>query len=185
DVTNPLCGPQGAAYVYGPQKGASPEDITLLDNGLCHLSEVAAKKFSKPPGTPDNKDIPGAGAAGGLGYAFLEFLNGRLESGSDMIMDAIGLENEVLNADLVITGEGKMDAQTLMGKAPAGVARLAKKHNKRILSFCGSVTPGSEKLLYDVFDKCIPVTPPGASFQQASEWLQTSVYHHFIIPRKP
>ena len=185
DVTNPLCGPQGAAYVYGPQKGASPEDITLLDNGLCHLSEVAAKKFSKPPGTPDNKDIPGAGAAGGLGYAFLEFLNGRLESGSDMIMDAIGLENEVLNADLVITGEGRMDAQTLMGKAPAGVARLAKKHNKRILSFCGSVTPGSEKLLYDVFDKCIPVTPPGASFQQASEWLQTSVYHHFIIPRKP
>lgn len=182
DVTNPLCGPQGAAYVYGPQKGATPEDVLVLDNGLCHFSQVAAKKFPRLPESPANKDIPGAGAAGGLGFAFLQFLNGRLESGAGMIMDAIGLENEIRQADLVITGEGKMDAQTLMGKAPAGVARLAKKYHKKILSFCGSVTPGSHTLLHNVFDKCISVTPPGASLEQASEWLQKAVYHYFIQP---
>jgi len=182
DVTNPLCGPQGAAYVYGPQKGASPEDVLVLDNGLCHFSRVAAQKYPNVPGSSEKKDIPGAGAAGGLGYAFLQFLNGQLESGAGMIMDAIGLENEIRSADLVITGEGKMDAQTLMGKAPAGVARLAKKYHKKILSFCGSITPGSDTLLHNVFDKCISVTPPGASLEQASEWLQKAVYHYFITP---
>jgi len=117
-----------------------------------------------------------------LGYAFLQFLNGRLESGAGMIMDAIGLEKEIRNADLVITGEGTMDAQTLLGKAPAGIARLAKKYNKTILSFCGMVTPGSDKLLRDIFDKCISVTPPGASLEQASEWLHKAVYHYFTTP---
>ncbi|MFA5444391.1 MAG: glycerate kinase [Bacteroidales bacterium] len=182
DVTNPLCGPQGAAYIYGPQKGASLKDIVVLDNGLCHFSQVAVKHHHNVPGSLENKDVPGAGAAGGLGYAFLQFLNGRLESGAGMIMDAIGLENEIRKADLVITGEGKMDVQTLMGKAPAGVARLAKKYNKKILSFCGSVTPGSDTLLHNVFDKCISVTPSGASLEQASEWLQKAVYHYFITP---
>ncbi len=182
DVTNPLCGPQGAAFVYGLQKGASPNDIIVLDNGLYHFSQVVARKYPNVPASHENKDVPGAGAAGGLGYAFLQFLNGRLESGAGMIMDAIGLENEIRKADLVITGEGKMDAQTLMGKAPAGVARLAKKYNKKILSFCGSVTPESDTLLLNVFDKCISVTPPGASLEQASEWLQKAVYHYFITP---
>jgi glycerate 2-kinase len=182
DVTNPLCGPQGAAAVYGPQKGASPQDVVFLDKGLCHFSGVAAKKYPKVAGSPENKDIPGAGAAGGLGFAFLQFLNGRLESGVEMIMDAIGLENEIRSADLVITGEGTMDAQTLMGKAPAGVARLAKRYNKKILSFCGMVKPESDALLRNIFDKCIPATPPGASLEQASDWLQKAVYHYFITP---
>lgn len=179
DVNNPLCGPNGAACIFGPQKGASPEDIRRLDRGLANLADVAARLESRSSVKKDNRDIPGAGAAGGLGYAFVQFLNASLESGVGVIMDAIGLEEEIRNADMIITGEGRMDDQTAMGKAPMGVARLAKKHGKKVIAFCGSVTPSASTIREDFFNLCIPVTPPGASLTLASEWLQKAVFDHF------
>jgi len=179
DVNNPLCGPQGAAFVYGPQKGASPQDIMLLDRGLANLADVSARMAPPVTGLRDNRDVPGTGAAGGLGYAFVQYLNGKLEPGIDMVMDAVGLEEEIRDAALVITGEGRMDSQTAMGKAPMGVARLAKKYDKKVLAFCGSISPGTWTPENRYFDVCIPVTPPGASLERASEWLQKAVFDYF------
>ncbi len=175
DVNNPLCGPNGAAYVFGPQKGASPSEIRLLDKGLANLADVASRSTAKN----DYRNVPGAGAAGGVGYAFIQFLNGKLESGAGMIIDAIGLENEIRNADLVITGEGRMDDQTAMGKAPWEVARLAGKYGKKAIAFCGSIAPSASCAWKDHFDLCIPVTPPGASLERASEWLEKAVCEYF------
>lgn len=179
DVNNPLCGPHGAAAVFGPQKGASPAEVCRLDKGLANLADVASKMTSRDAGTRDNRDVPGAGAAGGLGYAFVQFLNGKLEPGAAMIIDAIGLEEAIRDADLVITGEGRMDEQTAMGKAPMGVARLAKKHGKKVIAFCGCVDPSASAVKEDLFDFCLAVTPPGASLELASEWLQQAVFEHF------
>ncbi|MBP6868063.1 MAG: glycerate kinase [Bacteroidales bacterium] len=183
DVNNPLCGPNGAAAVFGPQKGASPDDVLKLDRGLANLADVASKMASHHKGTRDNRDVPGAGAAGGLGYAFVQFLKGKLEPGAAMIMDAIGLEDAIRDADLVITGEGRMDEQTAMGKAPMGVARLAKKHGKKVIAFCGSIDPSVSHIKEDLFDLCLAVTPPGASLELASEWLQQAVFEHFTSNR--
>jgi len=179
DVINPLCGPFGAAAVFGPQKGASRDDIRRLDKGLTNLADVAAKMATRYPEKWDNRDVPGAGAAGGLGYAFVQFLNGKLEPGAAMIMDAIGLEDSICDADLVITGEGCMDRQTAMGKAPIEVARLAKKHGKKVMAFCGSIDPSFFDIKEDLFDGFLAVTPPGASLELASEWLQQAVFEHF------
>lgn len=179
DVNNPLCGPNGAAAVFGPQKGASPDDILRLDSGLANLADVASRMIFRDSPTRDKRDVPGAGAAGGLGYAFVQFLNGTLESGATMIMDAIGLEQEIRNADLVITGEGRMDDQTAMGKAPMGVACLAKKNGKKVIAFCGSIAPSVPHMKEVLFDQCIPVTPAGASLELASEWLQKAVFEYF------
>ncbi len=130
DVTNPLCGTQGCSAIFGPQKGATPEMITQMDTWL-----------QKYGGDSQEATIPGAGAAGGLGYAFVRFLPAVLESGIKIVLEETHLEDYICNADLVITGEGRLDKQTVMGKAPIGVARIAKKHNKRVLAFAGSVTP--------------------------------------------
>jgi len=135
DVNNPLYGPMGAAYVFGPQKGANPETVKILDEGLRNYSEVVKKVTGK-----DNASYPGTGAAGGLGYAFLTFLNAKLESGIKIILDEIKLEDDIKDADFVVTGEGKIDFQTAMGKAPVGVAKLAKKYGKKVIAFGGGVT---------------------------------------------
>lgn len=135
DVTNPLCGPNGASHVFGPQKGASPESIKILDQGLKNYSEVVHQALGK-----DNETVPGTGAAGGLGFAFLTFLNASLESGISIILKKIQLEEDIRDADYVITGEGKLDYQTAMGKAPIGVAKLAKKYGKKVIAFAGGVT---------------------------------------------
>jgi len=131
DVNNPLFGPKGAAYVYGPQKGATEEIVESLDAGLRNFSNVV---------DPSLADVSGTGAAGGLGYAFVSLLRGSLEPGIDIIMNEIRLEEELKNADFVITGEGRMDFQTSMGKAPIGVAKLAKKHHVKVIGLAGSVT---------------------------------------------
>jgi glycerate kinase len=120
DVENPLCGPRGAAYIYAPQKGASPEDVQLLDKGLQTLAAAAAAVVGK-----DEAVFPGAGAAGGLGFALKAFCGATLVSGIDCLLDAAHFEEKAKTADLIITGEGKMDAQSLMGKAPFGVAKRA------------------------------------------------------------
>lgn len=135
DVTNPLCGEKGASAVYGPQKGATPEMVGVLDSLLSRFADTCAEKL----GT-DCRNHPGAGAAGGLGFAFLTFLGGKLRSGIELVIEATSLEEKTKNADIVITGEGRLDGQSAMGKAPIGIAALAKKHGKTVIAFSGCVT---------------------------------------------
>ena len=135
DVTNPLCGRNGATYVFGPQKGVTEEMKQPLDAAMARYGQAVAKAI----GT-DYMQEPGTGAAGGLGFAFRSFLKAELTPGIELILDAVGLEQELTDADYAITGEGKLDFQTAMGKAPVGVAKLAKKHGVRVLAFAGSVT---------------------------------------------
>ncbi|MBQ7957419.1 MAG: glycerate kinase [Clostridia bacterium] len=139
DVSNPLCGKNGCSFVFAPQKGASEDDIIKMDLWLEKYAAIA-KTIS-----PDaDSDFPGAGAAGGLGFAFHTFTNSVLESGIDIIIDAIGLEDSIKNCDIVVTGEGRLDSQTVMGKAPIGVAKLAKKYNKKVIAFSGIIGNGAE-----------------------------------------
>ena len=135
DVNNPLCGSNGATYVYGPQKGVTENMKEPLDQAMAHYASVTADTMCN-----DFAETPGAGAAGGMGFAFLSYLNARLTPGIDLILDAIELEKEIKDADVVVTGEGCLDYQTAMGKAPVGVARLAKKYGASVIAFAGSVT---------------------------------------------
>ncbi|MBO5573835.1 MAG: glycerate kinase [Clostridium sp.] len=135
DVTNPLCGPRGCSAVYGPQKGATPEIVEMMDGWMAKYAETVKKVF------PDADPVyPGTGAAGGLGFAFKTFTDAVLESGIRIILDETKLEEYVKDADVVVTGEGRLDGQTVMGKAPIGVAEIAKKFDKTVLAFAGSVT---------------------------------------------
>ncbi|MDK2586026.1 glycerate kinase [Romboutsia sedimentorum] len=140
DVNNPLYGNNGAAYIYGPQKGASKEIVKELDRGLINFSEVVKKELNK-----DIAHIEGVGAAGGLGFAFLGFLNSKLESGIKIILDEINLDEIIKDADFVITGEGRLDNQTAMGKAPIGVAKLAKKYKAKVIAIAGCTTDDALK----------------------------------------
>lgn len=135
DVSNPLCGAQGASAVYGPQKGATPEMVTRMDGWLEEFSRLAREK-----GYPARPEQPGAGAAGGLGFAFRTFLDATLESGVQIVLEETRLADWIREADLVVTGEGRLDAQTVMGKAPIGVARLARTLHKPVIAFSGCVT---------------------------------------------
>ena len=132
DVDNPLTGPSGASLVYGPQKGASSDDALLLDRALGHLAAVVHRDLGVSP-----KDEPGAGAAGGLGFGLLAFCAARLRPGIDVVMEALGLEARIAGADLVITGEGSLDAQSLRGKVPAGILRVAELAGTPIALVCG------------------------------------------------
>lgn len=135
DVTNPLCGENGATYIYGPQKGVTPATRVVLEQGMQHYARLSSLTVGR-----DHSSVPGAGAAGGLGFAFLSYLNASLIPGVRLILDAIHLEDELQDADIVLTGEGRLDAQTAMGKAPAGVAELAKKYGVKVVAIAGSVT---------------------------------------------
>lgn len=144
DVDNPLCGEKGASYVYGPQKGATPEMIKILDENLRHLAYEAKKVIEK-----DYSEVPGAGAAGGLGFGLMAFLGAKLKRGIDIIIETTRLEEKIKEVDLVITGEGNTDFQTAFGKAPAGIAKLAKKYNKPVIILSGGL--GKDyKSLYDI-----------------------------------
>ena len=132
DVDNPLTGPSGASLVYGPQKGASSDDALVLDRALGHLAAVVHRDLGVSP-----KDEPGAGAAGGLGFGLLAFCTARLRPGIDVVMEALGLEARIARADLVITGEGSLDAQSLRGKVPAGILRVAELAGIPIAIVCG------------------------------------------------
>ncbi len=135
DVTNPLCGEQGCSAIYGPQKGATPSMIMQMDKWLGDYAALASGKFPKA-----NPLHPGTGAAGGMGFAFLTFTNAVLESGIKIILEETRLEEYIKDADIVVTGEGRLDGQTVMGKAPIGVANIAKKYGKLVLAFSGCVT---------------------------------------------
>lgn len=129
DVTNPLTGKNGCSAVYGPQKGATPEIISMMDDWIKNFGDLSAKFLNL-----DKKSVPGDGAAGGLGFAFRSFLNGELLPGVDLVLDALNIADDLKTADILITGEGKLDFQTSQGKAPSGVAKLAKKINPRIVT---------------------------------------------------
>lgn len=135
DVTNPLCGENGATYIYGPQKGVTEAQKDSLDQDMAHFADVTETTLNCA-----YKNYPGAGAAGGLGFAFLSYLHASLSPGVELILDAINLSDALNDADIVVTGEGQLDRQTAMGKAPVGVAKLAKAHGAKVLAFSGSVT---------------------------------------------
>lgn len=135
DVTNPLCGVRGCSAIYGPQKGATPEMIVDMDKWLGDYAALAAKTFPKA-----NALYPGTGAAGGMGFAFLTFTNAVLQSGISIVLEETKLEEYIKDADVVVTGEGRLDAQTVMGKAPSGVADIAKKYGKMVIAFAGCLT---------------------------------------------
>ena len=161
DVDSPFCGPRGAAYVFSPQKGADPQMVAELDAGMEHLAGVIVRTTGK-----DIRNIPGAGAAGGLGGGFLAFLNSRLERGIEMVLDAIAFDDIIRGSDLVITGEGRVDSQTLTGKTPYGIMKRAQKQNIRTVAIGGSVKLGDDD---DVsgFDSIWPVTPEGMPLEEA------------------
>ncbi|NQD64352.1 glycerate kinase [Bacillus haikouensis] len=141
DVNNPLYGPDGAAFIYGPQKGATLDMVEELDNGLRHFADVTLEQSGI-----DLQQISGAGAAGGLGAAFAGFLNGELESGAELVLEQTRLEKKLKGVDFVITGEGKLDGQTSMGKAPAGIARAASKLSIPVIAIAGDISEGSPSL---------------------------------------
>ncbi|HAS6246727.1 TPA: glycerate kinase [Vibrio vulnificus] len=135
DVDNPLCGPKGASAVFGPQKGATPEMVTILDKNLAHYATIIKQQLDV-----DVRDMAGAGAAGGMGAALLGLLNAELRPGIEIVMDAVHLDEIVADADLVITGEGRIDSQTIHGKTPIGVARTAKKHGLPVIGIAGCLS---------------------------------------------
>ena len=152
DVNNPLCGENGSTYVYGPQKGVTEDMKKTLDEAMAHFARVTSETLEN-----DYMNTPGAGAAGGLGYAFLAYTGAALTPGIELILDAVGLEEELSSADVVVTGEGRLDFQTAMGKAPVGVARLAKKYNAKVIAFAGSVTKEATACNKEGIDAFFPI----------------------------
>lgn len=165
DVKNPLCGENGAVYVYGPQKGVKEEEKPLLDKKMRHFAEKTRELWGV-----DHSNHEGAGAAGGLGFAFLSYLqNVELKSGIDIVLQAIQLEKELQDSDLVITGEGRLDFQTAMGKVPVGVARLAKKYNNKVIAFAGGVTEDAGKCNEEGIDAFFPIVRGVTTLEEAME----------------
>lgn len=164
DVVNPLCGENGCSAIYGPQKGANEAMIKKMDKDLLKYSQLVKSLFGK-----DNASVPGTGAAGGMGYAFLSFLNSRLESGIQIVLKETELEKKIMDADIVITGEGRLDYQTAMGKAPIGVAQLAKKYHKTVLAFAGCVTSEATECNLHGIDAFFPILRRLVTLEQAME----------------
>lgn len=162
DVTNPLCGPNGAAHVYGPQKGATPEMVEILDARLFKLSEQISKCLGK-----NVRDVPGAGAAGGLSAGAMAFMNGKLVRGIDTVMAVTGLADALKDADWVITGEGKFDSQSVQGKVVDGVARLAKQAGAKTGVFAGTVRLTEPEWRAAGIDAVYTLNPPGMSLDEA------------------
>ena len=162
DVTNPLCGSNGCSAVFGPQKGATQDMIPKLDAWLRNYGKLAKTVSEKA-----DPDYPGAGAAGGLGFAFLTFTNATLEPGVEIILSETGLEEKIRSADIVVTGEGRLDRQTVMGKAPIGVAKLAKKHDKKVIAFCGCIGEGAEACLAHGIDAYFPIVQTSVTTEEA------------------
>jgi glycerate kinase len=159
DVKNPLLGKNGATRVFGPQKGASKNELDILDRALTRLADVVAKGFGF-----DYRNEPGAGAAGGLGFGLMSFCGAKIRPGFDVVAEAVGLEAKIRGADIVITGEGSLDRQTLEGKTPVGVARLARKFGKRVFAIVGRAANDPE--VRGIFDAVYENARPGMSQQE-------------------
>ncbi|WP_417344600.1 glycerate kinase [Ferrimonas sp.] len=162
DVDNPLCGPKGASAVFGPQKGASEAMVAHLDANLGHYARVIAQQHGV-----DVADIPGAGAAGGLGAALAGLLKAHLKPGIEIVMEAVGLEQALQGADLVITGEGCIDGQSVHGKTPVGVARLAKRAGVPVVALAGSLGPGCELVHREGIGALFSVVPGVTTLEHA------------------
>jgi glycerate kinase len=169
DVSNPLLGEHGCTRVYGPQKGIQPEDFARHEQRLCELAEAASADLGAIP-----CDAPGAGAAGGLGFGLMAFCGAELRSGFELVAGLSGLQDEIASADLIVTGEGSMDAQTLMGKGPAGVAEMAHAAGARVIALCGVAR--NEAALAEQFDEVLSLkglaVSPQESMAQAAELLE-------------
>ncbi|RYL95828.1 glycerate kinase [Sporolactobacillus sp. THM7-4] len=162
DVTNPLTGNQGASAVFGPQKGASRADVTLLDHALKHFADVVKRDLGR-----DIDQVPGAGAAGGLGAGALCFLNGTIHPGIDLVIQATNLEEKLRDAALVITGEGRIDSQTIYGKTPVGVARSAKKFGIPVIGLAGSLSSDCAVVHQHGIDALFSIVPGAVSLGEA------------------
>ena len=162
DVRNPLLGENGATRVFGPQKGASKDDLNILEQALTRLADVVAKEFDF-----DYRDTPGAGAAGGLGFGLMSFCGATIRPGFDVVAEAVGLESKMKDVDLVITGEGSLDRQTLEGKTPAGVARMARKLGKKVFAIVGRASKDGE--VRGIFDGVYQNARPGMSEKENME----------------
>ncbi|MGR5282958.1 glycerate kinase [Photobacterium damselae] len=162
DVDNPLCGEKGASQVFGPQKGATPEMVAQLDANLAHYAELIKTQLGA-----DVKEMAGAGAAGGLGAALLGLLQARLRPGIEIVMDAVNLADVVQDADLVITGEGRIDSQTIHGKTPIGVARTAKRFNKSVIGISGSLSNDCDVVHEHGIDAVFSVVPRSVTLAEA------------------
>ena len=162
DVSNPLCGEQGCSRIYGPQKGADEKMIAEMDALLEKYAALTAQINSNADAA-----FPGVGAAGGMGFALKYYLGATLTSGIDLVTDAIGLEERLKDADIVITGEGRLDAQSAMGKAPVGVARLAKKHGKMVIAFAGAVKDDASVCCEQGIDAFFPIVRKPWSLDEA------------------
>ncbi|MCE9678220.1 glycerate kinase [Shewanella sp. AS1] len=161
DVNNPLCGEQGASAIFGPQKGATPEMVTQLDNALNHFAEMTLST-----GVHECRNLPGAGAAGGMGYGMLAYLKAELRPGIDIVMETVDLASKLFGADLVITGEGRLDSQTLMGKTPMGVTREANKQGVPVIAIAGCVSDDANVLLDHGIEAIFSITPRAMELKQ-------------------
>lgn len=173
DVTNPLLGPEGSTRVYGPQKGVAAADFARHEARLRHLVSLAGGRGARAAA------VPGSGAAGGLGFGCLVFADAELRPGFDLVADLLGLEAAIGEADLIVTGEGRLDGQTLHGKAPAGVAGLARRLGKPVVAFAGAVEESSRDLLLESFDWIAPIDPGGLpapeAMRRAADRLRATV----------
>ena len=164
DVNNPLTGQEGASHVYGPQKGATPEMVKTLDTHLEHYDNVLTRTLGQ-----SYNDIPGAGAAGGLGAGLMAFLNAKLQLGVDIMIDAVKLKDRIKGASLVFTGEGQLDFQTAFGKTPVGVAKVAKEHNIPVIAIAGGIGDGAEAVYNVGIDAMLGIVQAPMSLEDAVE----------------
>ena len=175
DVNNPLCGPSGAAEIFGPQKGATPGQVRQLDRGLRNLAERIEQEIGM-----DLKDIPGMGAAGGFALPFVAFMGAEIRSGIDFVLDVLRFDEKLVGSDLVITGEGRTDAQSAMGKAISAVARRAHEAAVRVAVISGALGDGAEKMFALGVDDLVQATPDGQPLEDAlahaAENLATAAY---------
>jgi glycerate kinase len=169
DVRNPLLGPDGATRIFGAQKGATPEQCETLEASLTRLADVAAKTFHQ-----DHRAQPGAGAAGGLGFGLLTFAGASIRSGFEIVAEMIDLGKKVARADLVITGEGKLDRQTLSGKAPAGVAQMARANHKPVFAIVGQAA--EDPVARGLFDRVITLDDRSEGFRETGLLLEAKAY---------
>jgi glycerate kinase len=168
DVQNPLLGQDGATHVFAAQKGATPEQIAILETALRRLADTIARDLGG-----DRRDEPGAGAAGGLGFGLASFCDAQLEPGFKVVADAIGLKRKIQDADIVITGEGRLDKQTLEGKAPAGVAKMAREFGKPVYAIVGEITGEEARGLFkNVFKLVRPPVSRTRAMQETGKFLR-------------
>ncbi|MEH6387844.1 glycerate kinase [Pseudomonas profundi] len=162
DVDNPLCGPRGASHVFGPQKGATPEQVEQLDRALGHFADVMAVTLGE-----DYREVPGVGAAGGLGFAARAVLGASFRPGIELVAELSGLAAAMQGADLVITGEGRLDGQSLHGKTPVGVARVAQAAGVPVIALVGSLGDGYQRVYEAGIEAAFSLAPGPVSLEQA------------------